>query len=106
MSWPPRVGVKFDTHFAKSVISYAPGVHAGSDSSTGVAPLASKVMVTDIARRFASSRLKVTSYATLAIGADLGGAGTAGARCAASDTGRDHGEQGQRKQCAHDSLEE
>ena len=87
--------MKFDTHFAKSVISYAPGVHAGSDSSTGEVPLASKVMVTDIARRFANSRLKVTSYATLAIGADWSGAGAAGARCAESDPGGGDREQGQ-----------
>ena len=42
-AWPPAVAEKFETQRAKYVRSYAPGVHAGSESSTG--PLPARVIV-------------------------------------------------------------
>ncbi len=68
---------------AKLSISYAPGVHAGSDNSTGEALSVRKLVSTRRLRWAAVSRSKVTTYRTSEIGAETAGVG-AGACAAAS----------------------
>src|SRR4051812_9710577 len=58
----PAATVKSLTHRAKLLISYAPGVHAGSESSTGSLPSAVNVVTTRTTRSVAVARVNVTSY--------------------------------------------
>jgi hypothetical protein len=58
---PRAVASKPDTQWAKLLTSYAPGVHTGSDSSTGALDAASKVIATCSDRCRAVLALNVTS---------------------------------------------
>jgi hypothetical protein len=55
------VAAKFDTHLAKYEMSYAPGVHAGSESTTGLLPRVVNVMRTPTRRCTACVESNVTS---------------------------------------------
>src|SRR5262245_36735920 len=67
---PMAVAEKSVIQRAKLAISYAPGVHAGSDSRTGAVPAVVNVMATSTTWRSAFALTNVTSYFTSWIGAE------------------------------------
>ena len=71
---PSEVAANWWTWRAKNDSSYAPGVHAGSESRTGSRPVTAKRVVTLRTRSAAVALVKDTSYRRSLTGAEMSAA--------------------------------